>query len=63
MKKILVIHNTYQVQGGEDIAVQNEIEFLKKEFNVETIFFNNKIDSYFKQLFYFIMNKNYKRKD
>ncbi len=59
MKKILVIHNTYQVQGGEDIAVQNEIEFLKKEFNVETIFFNNKIDSYFKQLFYFIMNKNY----
>ena len=59
MKKILVIHNTYQVQGGEDIAVRNEIEFLKKEFNVETIFFNNKIDSYFKQLFYFIMNKNY----
>ena len=59
MKKILVIHNAYQVQGGEDIAVRNEIEFLKKEFNVETIFFNNKIDSYFKQLFYFIMNKNY----
>ncbi len=59
MKKILVIHNTYQVQGGEDIAVRNEIEFLKKHFNVETIFFNNKIDSYFKQFFYFILNKNY----
>ena len=51
MKKILVIHNTYQAQGGEDIAVQNEIEFLKKKFNVETIFFNNKIESFFKQFF------------
>ena len=59
MKKILVIHTKYRNVGGEDIAVRNEIEFLKKEFNVETIFFNNKIDSYFKQLFYFIMNKNY----
>ena len=30
MKKILVVHNKYQQLGGEDIAVENEIQFLKK---------------------------------
>ena len=28
MKKILVIHTKYQIQGGEDIA-NNEVDFLK----------------------------------
>ena len=27
--KILVIHNNYQNVGGEDIAVKNEVSFLK----------------------------------
>ena len=41
MKKILVIHNSYKNTGGEDIAVENEILFLKKYFEVETLFFSN----------------------
>ena len=41
MKKILIIHNSYKNTGGEDIAVENEILFLKKYFEVETLFFSN----------------------
>ncbi len=39
--KILVIHNNYQNVGGEDIAVKNEVSFLKKFFEVETLYFHN----------------------
>ena len=30
MKKILVLHNRYRILGGEDTAVENEIEFLSE---------------------------------
>ena len=33
MKKILVIHTNYQNTGGEDIAVKNEVSFLKKKLH------------------------------
>ena len=39
MKKILVIHNNYQIQGGEDIAVLNEVKLLQEQYKVETLFF------------------------
>lgn len=42
MKKILIIHNNYRNLGGEDVAVKNEISFLKKHYEVETLFFSNK---------------------
>ncbi len=58
MKKILIIHNRYRILGGEDVAVDNEIALLSKNFNVETIFFQNEIENYFSQFFYFISNKN-----
>ena len=38
MKKILLIHNKYRYMGGEDIAVENELSFLKDKFEVETLF-------------------------
>ncbi len=60
MKKILVVHNSYQHLGGEDIAVNNEINVLKKYFEVETIFFNNDLNNYFFQFFYFIFANNLK---
>ena len=60
MKKILVIHTNYQNTGGEDIAVKNEVNFLKKNFIVDEIFFQNKIENYFTQFFYFLLNKNFK---
>ena len=33
MKKILIIHSTYSKKGGEDIAVENEVELLKYNDN------------------------------
>ena len=41
MKKILFIHTNYREQGGEDIAVENEIQFFKKFYDVEVIKFSN----------------------
>ena len=41
MKKILVIHNRYQIIRGEDIAVTNEVELLKKYYEVRTVYFDN----------------------
>lgn len=58
MKKILVIHTNYQIQGGEDIAVSNEVEFLKQYFEVKTIYFSNIIDNYFVQTINFLRNRN-----
>lgn len=42
-KSILVVHNFYQITGGEDTVVNNEIEMLKKNGNkVVTYFRSNK---------------------
>ena len=56
--KILIVHNKYSQLGGEDVAVDNEIELLSDYFNVETIFFKNEIKSYLSQFVYFIRNNN-----
>tara|TARA_B100001564_G_scaffold244539_1_gene207283 strand:+ start:4734 stop:5894 length:1161 start_codon:yes stop_codon:yes gene_type:complete len=58
MKKVLIIHNKYQNIGGEDIAVSNEINFLKKSFQIDTIIFENTISNKFKQILSFILNNN-----
>ena len=44
MKKVLVIHNKYQNIGGEDTSVENEIKILKNFFEVEVLYFNNKLE-------------------
>ena len=43
MKKLLVIHNKYQIIGGEDVAVENEVNILKKHYEVEVLYFDNVI--------------------
>ncbi len=60
MKKILLIHNKYRNIGGEDVAVQNEINFLKKYYDVRVLFFDNVIKptSYIKQAISFLRNSN-----
>ena len=58
MKKILVIHNKYRLEGGEDIAIQNELKVLKKNFETRILYFDNEIESYVRQFFYFLFNKN-----
>tara|TARA_X000000950_G_scaffold289530_1_gene414914 strand:- start:43619 stop:44764 length:1146 start_codon:yes stop_codon:yes gene_type:complete len=60
MKKILFIHTFYQNKGGEDIAVENELNLLDEIFEVETLFFSNNIKNYFLEVFSFIFNRNIK---
>ena len=42
MYKILVIHTKYRITGGEDIAVENEVSILKKNYEIKTLYFSNK---------------------
>ena len=39
MKKILLVHNNYRLQGGEDIAVKNELKLLEKNIKLNQFFF------------------------
>ena len=47
MKKILILHNKYREIGGEDIAVQNEIKFLQKFYEVDVLYFENSYKNFF----------------
>ncbi len=60
MKKLLVIHNKYQIIGGEDVAVENEVNILKKHYEVEVLYFDNKIRNYFSELKSLLILKNSK---
>src|SRR6056300_56383 len=60
MKKILVIHTKYRNQGGEDVAVKNEVETLSKSFIVETLYYENSELSILSDLIAFLTNHNYK---
>jgi len=50
MKKILIVHTKYRLKGGEDIAVENEIKFLEKHFDIETLIFSNETKNSLKQI-------------
>ena len=58
-KKILIIHTHYREKGGEDIAVDEEVKFLSKFFNVETLFFSNKFNKKILQSLFLILNYNF----
>ena len=60
MKKILIIHNKYKLLGGEDIAVESEIEILRENFDVKTLIFDNKNINLFSDVFSFVFNRNLK---
>ena len=60
MKKLLLIHNLYRETGGEDVAVKREVEILKKYFQVETVYFSNKVDNIFARIPLFFTSKNKK---
>jgi glycosyltransferase involved in cell wall biosynthesis len=40
--KILIIHTKYQQHGGEDTVARQELELLRRTYQVETLFFQNK---------------------
>lgn len=58
-EKILVIHTLYRDKGGEDIAVDEEIKFLRKFYDVDTLFFSNKFDKKFFQSLFLLLNYNF----
>ena len=58
MKKILLIHNRYKHQGGEDVAVKNEVALLEQNFKVEVIYFDNNLKNLLNLLLSFIFNLN-----
>jgi glycosyltransferase involved in cell wall biosynthesis len=58
MKKILIIHTRYRHFGGEDAAVENEINLLKRHYELKTIYFTNSINNYFYDLAAFITTRN-----
>ena len=60
MKKILVVHTKYQKLGGEDVAVDNEIELLKEYYEVKELFYSNKIKNYLFDIISLISNNNKK---
>jgi len=60
VKKILIIHNNYRNIGGEDIAVKNEISFLKKYYEVETLYFSNKSNNLIRNLSTLVFRNNVK---
>ena len=55
-----MIHNKYRFMGGEDIAVENELNFLKEKFDVETLFFDNNLRNFISEIKSFVLNKNTK---
>ena len=58
MKKILIIHTKYRNLGGEDTAVVNENILLNENYEVNILYFNNKIKNLPKQFFSFLLNQN-----
>ena len=58
MKKILVVHTNYRFLGGEDTAVINEINFLKKYYEVKVIYFKNDISNIFVDFLSFFIRNN-----
>ena len=58
MKKILLIHTQYQNTGGEDIAVDNEINLLEKEYEVRSLKIKNSFRTFFLNLIGMNNNKN-----
>tara|TARA_X000000950_G_C13907080_1_gene657365 strand:- start:2061 stop:3224 length:1164 start_codon:yes stop_codon:yes gene_type:complete len=58
-EKILVIHTNYRDRGGEDIAVDEEVQFLSKFYNVDTLFFSNKFKNRIVQSLFLFLNYNF----
>lgn len=59
MKNILLIHSMYQIYGGEDSNLEDEVSLLEKEFNVEKIIFKNSDSLNLIDILSFFFNSNY----
>lgn len=59
MKKVLIIHNGYKIKGGEDTNFKDEIKFLKKNFEVESMLFDNSTKANIFDIAAFITGRNF----
>tara|TARA_B100001175_G_C19491678_1_gene632950 strand:- start:772 stop:1923 length:1152 start_codon:yes stop_codon:yes gene_type:complete len=59
MEKLLIIHTRYIERGGEDIAVDNEVNFLKNFYNVEFLSFQNTLPRKLSEILSLIISDNY----
>ena len=50
MKKILIIHTRYMNIGGEDIAVDKELQLLNKNYEVRFLSFKNDLSNIISQI-------------
>ena len=57
MKKILIVHNKYRHLGGEDIAVEREISFLKKDMTLSYYFLKTLQKIFYLNFFLFLITK------
>lgn len=62
MKKLLIIHTKYIERGGEDISVENEVNFLKNFYKVELISFQNSKPLKFSDILGLLTSNNYQSK-
>ena len=58
MKKILVINTKYKISGGEDTNIIDELEFLRKNYEIQYLEFNNSKKINIFDLFAFFTNSN-----
>ena len=58
-KKILIVNTRYRELGGEDINILDEISFLKKNYIVSYLEFNNNEKLKFRDLIYFFTLNNF----
>jgi len=59
MKKLLIIHTKYRNIGGEDIAVNNEVDLFSKYFKVKVVYFDNNNLEFPYDYLAFLTNNNY----
>ena len=58
MKKILVINTKYKISGGEDTNIIDELDFLRKNYEIQYLEFNNSKKINILDLFAFFTNSN-----
>jgi glycosyltransferase involved in cell wall biosynthesis len=58
MKKVLIVNTKYKIFGGEDANISDEINLLKKQYNIELLEFDNSQRINIVDLIAFVTNSN-----
>jgi glycosyltransferase involved in cell wall biosynthesis len=58
MKKVLIVNTKYKIFGGEDANISDEVNLLKKQYNIELLEFDNSQRINIIDLIAFVTNSN-----